>query len=41
MNKQIPKIYAIIRVFPAYALWGTGKIPGAEEGETLEEAFVT
>ena len=41
MKKQIPKIYTILCVFPAYALWGTGKTLSAEEGGTLELAFVT
>ena len=41
MKKQVPKIYAILCVFPAYALWGTGKTLFAEEGGTLELTFVT
>ena len=41
MKKQIPQIFAIICVFPAYALWGTGKTLSAEEGGTLELACVT
>ena len=36
MKKQVPKIYAIICIFPAYDLWGARKTPGAEEGGTLE-----
>ena len=41
MKKQVPKIYAILCVFRAHALWVTGKTLSAEKGGTLELAFVT